>query len=62
MAEPVVLVADDEEAIRSAMIRTVEGLGLSVEAVEDGNIAFVYAKQGITIELIDTDKRAKRIK
>jgi methylmalonyl-CoA/ethylmalonyl-CoA epimerase len=31
------------------------------EAVENGNIAFVYAKQGITIELIDSDKLAKRI-
>ena len=32
------------------------------DAVENEDIAFVYAKQGITIELIDTDKKSKRIK
>ena len=31
------------------------------EAFEDENIAFLYAKQGLNVELIDTDKRAKRI-
>jgi len=31
------------------------------EAFENENIAFVYAKQGLNIELIDTDKRAGRI-
>ena len=31
------------------------------EAFEDERIAFLFAKQGINIELIDTDKRAKRI-
>ena len=31
------------------------------EAFENENIAFVYAKQGLNIELIDTDQRAKRI-
>lgn len=32
------------------------------EAFENENIAFVFAGQGLNIELIDTDKRAKRIK
>lgn len=31
------------------------------EAFENEHIAFVYAKQGLNIELIDTDKMAKRI-
>lgn len=31
------------------------------EAFENENIAFVYAKQGLNIELIDTDKKAKRL-
>ena len=31
------------------------------EAFENENIAFVYATQGLNIELIDTDKRAGRI-
>jgi methylmalonyl-CoA/ethylmalonyl-CoA epimerase len=31
------------------------------EAFENENIAFLYAKQGLNVELIDTDKRAKRI-
>ena len=31
------------------------------EAFENENIAFLYAKQGLSVELIDTDKRAKRI-
>lgn len=32
------------------------------EAFENENIAFVFAKHGLNIELIDTDKRAMRIK
>lgn len=31
------------------------------EAFENENIAFIYAKQGLNIELIDTDKKAKRL-
>jgi methylmalonyl-CoA/ethylmalonyl-CoA epimerase len=31
------------------------------EAFENENIAFIYAKQGLNIELIDTDKRAGRL-
>jgi methylmalonyl-CoA/ethylmalonyl-CoA epimerase len=31
------------------------------EAFENERIAFVYAKQGLNIELIDTEKKAKRI-
>ncbi len=31
------------------------------EAFECENISFVYCNQGLNIELIDTDKRAKRI-
>jgi methylmalonyl-CoA/ethylmalonyl-CoA epimerase len=31
------------------------------EAFENEDIAFVYAKQGLNIELIDTDKKAKRL-
>ena len=31
------------------------------EAYENENIAFVYAKQGLNIELIDTDKKDKRL-
>ncbi len=31
------------------------------EAFENENIAFLFAKQGLNIELIDTDKRAKLI-
>lgn len=31
------------------------------EAFENENIAFIFAKQGLNIELIDTDKRAKLI-
>jgi methylmalonyl-CoA/ethylmalonyl-CoA epimerase len=31
------------------------------EAFENEKIAFVFAKQGLNIELIDTDKRAKRL-
>lgn len=30
------------------------------EAFENENIAFIFAKQGLNIELIDTDKKAKR--
>jgi methylmalonyl-CoA/ethylmalonyl-CoA epimerase len=30
------------------------------EAFEDEKIAFVYAGDGLSIELIDTDKRARR--
>ena len=29
------------------------------EAFENNNIAFIYARQGLNIELIDTDKKAK---
>lgn len=31
------------------------------EAFENENIAFLFAKQGLNIELIDTEKRAKRL-
>ena len=31
------------------------------EAFENENIAFLFAKQGLNIELIDTEKRANRI-
>ena len=31
------------------------------EAFDDENIAFVYAKHGLNIELIDTDKRIKLV-
>ena len=31
------------------------------EAFENADIAFVFAKQGLSIEIIDTDKRAKII-
>jgi len=31
------------------------------EAFDNENIAFVYAQQGLNVELIDTDKRAKEI-
>ena len=31
------------------------------EAFENENIAFVYTQQGLNIEVIDTDKKAKRI-
>ena len=31
------------------------------EAFDNENIAFIYAKQGLNIELIDTDKKAKKI-
>lgn len=31
------------------------------EAFENENIAFVYANHGLNIELIDTEKRAKRL-
>ena len=30
------------------------------EAFENENIAFIFAKQGLNMELIDTDKKAKR--
>jgi len=30
------------------------------EAFENENIAFIFAKQGLNIELIDTDKKARR--
>jgi len=52
----------DEELVRC------EEMGLRVlaapqpgEAFENENIAFLFAKQGLNIELIDTDKRAKRL-
>lgn len=31
------------------------------EAFENERIAFVFAKQGLNVELIDTSKKAKRI-
>jgi len=31
------------------------------EAFEDENIAFIFAKNGLNIELIETDKKAKRL-
>jgi len=31
------------------------------EAFENENVAFVYAKNGLNIELIDTDKRARKL-
>ncbi len=31
------------------------------EAFDNENIAFLYAKQGLNIELIDTDKKSKKI-
>jgi len=50
-------------------ISRLETLGLRIlaepqpgEAFENNNIAFLFAKQGLNIELIDTDKRARRIK
>ncbi|TKB07427.1 VOC family protein [Desulforhopalus sp. IMCC35007] len=49
-------------------LERLEELGLRVlvspepgEAFDDENIAFVFAKQGLNIELIDTDKRARII-
>jgi methylmalonyl-CoA/ethylmalonyl-CoA epimerase len=49
----------------NSQILTLRELGLRVitepepgEAFENENIAFVYATQGLNIELIDTDKRA----
>ena len=52
----------DEELVRC------KEMGLRVladpqpgEAFENENIAFIFAKQGLNIELIDTDKRAKRL-
>lgn len=33
----------------------------SGEAFENENIAFVFAKQGLNIELIDTDKKASKL-
>ncbi len=32
------------------------------EAFEGESISFVYAKQGLNVELIDTDRKAKRLK
>ncbi len=31
------------------------------EAFDNENIAFVYAQQGLNVELIDTDKKAKKL-
>ena len=52
----------DEELVR------LQALGLHViapaqpgEAFEDASIAFVYAGDGLNIELIDTDRRARRL-
>ena len=53
------------EDLSREMIR-INNFGLRVlaqpqpgEAFENENIAFVFAKQGLNLELIDTDKRAK---
>jgi methylmalonyl-CoA/ethylmalonyl-CoA epimerase len=51
-----------------AAVKELRGLGLHVlsepepgEAFDNEKIAFVYAKQGLNIELIDTEKKAKLI-
>jgi len=48
-------------------VARLQALGLRIltppqpgEAFEDEKIAFVYAGDGLSIELIDTDKRARR--
>lgn len=53
----------------SAEIENMKRLGLRVvappqpgEAFDNENISFIYAKQGLNIELIDTDKKAKKLK
>jgi methylmalonyl-CoA/ethylmalonyl-CoA epimerase len=50
-------------------IQRLSGMGLRTltqpqpgEAFGNENIAFIYAKHGLNIELIDTDLRAKRLK
>jgi methylmalonyl-CoA/ethylmalonyl-CoA epimerase len=52
----------------SATIERWTGLGLRVlsdpqpgEAFENENIAFIYAKQGLNIELIETEKKSNRL-
>jgi len=52
----------------AAELERMSGLGLRIiaqpqpgEAFDNENIAFIFAKQGLNIELIDTDKRAKLI-
>ena len=52
----------------SEELTRLKGLGLRVlaepqpgEAFENENIAFLYAKQGLNVELIETDKKAQRI-
>ncbi len=49
-------------------ISRLKALGLRIiaepqpgEAFENESIAFVFAKQGLNIELVDTDKRAEKI-
>jgi methylmalonyl-CoA/ethylmalonyl-CoA epimerase len=49
-------------------LRRLNTMGLRVlagpqpgEAFDNENIAFLYAKQGLNIELIDTDKKANRL-
>jgi methylmalonyl-CoA/ethylmalonyl-CoA epimerase len=49
-------------------LRRLNAMGLRVlagpqpgEAFDNENIAFFYAKQGLNIELIDTDKKANRL-
>ena len=55
-------------AIIEDEISRLKSMGLRVlaepqpgEAFENEDIAFIYAKQGLNIELIDTDKRAGRV-
>jgi methylmalonyl-CoA/ethylmalonyl-CoA epimerase len=52
----------------STELERLKGLGLRVlaepqpgEAFENEDIAFLYAKQGLNVELIETDKKALRI-
>lgn len=52
----------------SSQLERLQEMGLKVlvppqpgEAFENENIAFVFARQGLNIEVIDTDKRAKRL-
>ena len=49
-------------------INNMQAMGLKIlippqpgEAFDGENIAFVYAKHGLNIELIDTDKRIKKV-
>ncbi len=52
----------------NSQLKRLQEMGLRVlvppqpgEAFENENIAFVFARQGLNIEIIDTDKRANRI-